>query len=328
MVGFPGDPHGSELAAWASWVSQSSWLTAVGADYAVQGATVSPAVVLPDAAPSEISDAEIQSLLLDRIGDGTLPMPGGQTVYVLSLPASTLVFFGSETSCTSFGGYHASVSQGALHVAYAVLPTCPAGQFGPTEIAGLEVVASHELIEAATDPFVGDDPAFTIDTSQPSSGAWPWLGSEVADLCAHQPIVFPSGTGMEWAQRVWSTSAAASGGDPCVPNPAAQPYFNASVVGDAVRDVAPGDTVVFELTGFSLEDVPPWTIDAQPKTREFDVSLELDSPTLQNGQTVHLTVQVPSTASAGSTSGFVLRSLRNGDTDNYAMWPMAVVIPN
>ena len=76
-------------------------------------------------------------------------------------------------SCFSFGGYHNGyVSAKHGNVFYAVLPECSSG------FSGVTYVASHELIEAVTDPFPtpGSSPAYPQ--------AWNAVdGNEIADLC-------------------------------------------------------------------------------------------------------------------------------------------------
>jgi hypothetical protein len=111
-------------------------------------------------------------------------------------------------------------------VAYAVIPRCES--FGDlTGIDAITGVTSHELIEASTDPYPFNDPAY----AQVDQDHYYWSsalgGGEVGDLCAQNPGAFTFFDELPYAvQRTWSNVSIAAGHDPCVPEVAKEVYFN------------------------------------------------------------------------------------------------------
>ena len=129
--------------------------------------------------------------------DAAFPEPDANVLYVLHYPTEVTItqegFFGVGTSCTNFGGYHGNIqldfTHGRLLVAYAVIPDC--GTFG--DLTGLDAITateSHELVEAATDPYPKDDPAFANTDSDHAFWGFALGGGENGDLCAQDPASF------------------------------------------------------------------------------------------------------------------------------------------
>src|SRR5262249_42285690 len=146
---------------------------------------------------------------------------------------------GAQKSCESFGGYHDSITldeaHGARDVAYAVVPRCPS--FGHLHgVDALTAAESHELIEAATDPYPMTNPAFL----EPDQAHLSWLlalgGGEVGDMCAQSPGAFTKFAELPYVvKRSWSNTAAMNSHDPCVPAPPDEVYFNSvPELGDSV----------------------------------------------------------------------------------------------
>lgn len=320
-ITYPGYPYATAIEAWADWIPTSSWLATVGADYGVGAGTHSGHLVMSEPAPASISDDQIKGLLAGLVKSGDLPAPTSDTLFMIFFPESTSVVLGGSPSCVSFGAYHASAGGTVPVFAYAVEPACPGTKFGPDELAGVMVAASHELIEAATDARPESKQGFTLTSGE--KGAFDFIGGEVGDLCAHQPTKIDG----FWVQRSWSSSEALAGRNPCVPVPAGEVYYNVTVPSDSVRAVAAGDSTTFDVTGWSLAPTADWQIDAQKKLADFTPILELDRATLNNGEVAHLKVTVPPGTPSQARAGFVVRSLRGGDTDDYTMWPMAVHVP-
>lgn len=126
--------------------------------------------------PSTVTDAQLQHLLAQYIGAGSLPKPDSETVFVLFLPDGVSVTLGQDSSCTTFCGYHDyfMLSDGTT-VYYAVLPfpSC-AGCLGPfTTLDALTSTTSHEVCEAVTDPI-------------PGTGWYDDQNGEIGDICAWQ----------------------------------------------------------------------------------------------------------------------------------------------
>ena len=89
-------------------------------------------------------------------------------------------------------------------------------------------MASHEMVEASTDPFGTAYAQTDLDHI-----AWAYFfGSEVGDMCAFHAgaAITPSDIGFA-VQRTWSNAAAAAFEDPCVPGESS-PLFLAAPVGE------------------------------------------------------------------------------------------------
>jgi hypothetical protein len=317
-VTFSGYAYESQVQDYGDYIVGSKWLTEVGKDYGVGTGTHLAKIVLNEQPPSFITDDQIQLWLAQKIGDGSLPAPptlDNDYLYAIYYPSSTSIELQGTKSCEYFGGYHNSVDQGSLRVAYAVLPTCTNTQ-DPT-LVSLQVSASHELIEAATDaqPITGIPGYMIQDENEP----WTFVGGEVADLCV----------GMETTeagfafQRIWSNSAAAADQNPCIP--ATGPYFNVSTSPAGLAQVTPGGSTQFTLTGWSTEPVGDWYVQAAPYTGTFQADAYVDASYLNNGKTATLTVSAPFGVGSQEYASVIVYSALS--PNNYAFWPVVVYTP-
>jgi hypothetical protein len=118
----------------------------------------------------------------------------------------------------------------------------------------MTTLASHEIIESATDP-VGD--GWKLESATP-----PWTGSvwglddggtfeENADMCEDTRYL-DSGY---YYQRIFTNQAAALGGDPCVPSIPTS-YFSVTTAKDWYATTT-GDVTV-PVTGWSVGSVATW----------------------------------------------------------------------
>src|SRR5262249_25093756 len=137
-------------------------------------------------------------------------------------------------SCSDFDGFHESVVVSGVSVAYSVVLVCSTTSATPDEAT---LTFSHELIEAATDPF---GTGYYVDSAD--YGVIPFDGAgEVGDLCGAAATTPPE-VGY-YVQRSWSNAAARASHSPCVPA-ATETYFNtATVVADPVSFEFYGTTV-------------------------------------------------------------------------------------
>lgn len=204
----------------------------------------------------------------------TIPAPDGNTVYMFYFPSTTTITGFVGPSCQAYGGYHFNqvYADGKTPIYYAVLPDCAAGS--PYELEAVTVAASHELIEATSDP--APNTGWSLDTSPyPDAGTTPiefrndpWLSlgyGEIADNCVGTQWMLDGGTVV---QRIWSNSAATGGHDPCVPTPAGQTYFNASP-DKAIYVASVGDTFTVDVTPFADVARPSWQLDAIDYSQEL-----------------------------------------------------------
>ena len=195
----------------------------------------------PDRAPDAITDAQIVDILFSGLADGTLPKPAagnlGDVLYMFWF-SHTVITAGSQKSCVDFGGYHNSARRNGVEVVYAVVAECD----------GLDtrIVASHELIEAATDPMPSNHPGYQLtDETSP----WLALGEEVGDLCERSDATGTWNDGSNAAQRIWSNTAAAAGQDPCIPHIGTPPYNMRPGIRTVPR-IRPGEHQSIPLTGW------------------------------------------------------------------------------
>src|SRR5262249_26295614 len=139
----------------------SSYWNAAVAEYGVGPATATEPMVfdeselLSDDSGTTVTAKGVIDFLATRL-DGAhegWAAADESAIYLLLLPTDVNVARGGLQSCAGFSGYHgAAFAAGAsTRFAYAVIPACAK--------PGWTAVMSHELVEAATDPF-GDLGAF------------------------------------------------------------------------------------------------------------------------------------------------------------------------
>lgn len=122
----------AEVAVGVSPVSPtlvSDYLSHLGA-YGVQGGYVDTIIQLPSAGP--LDDGQVKELLQSEVAAGQLPVPDGfSRLYLVLTPVN---------EGPQIGAWHGYWREGLIGAPYCVSPD----QFG----------ATHELAEAATDPFL------------------------------------------------------------------------------------------------------------------------------------------------------------------------------
>jgi hypothetical protein len=315
-ISFMNDPLQPDVDKFASDLvsSPNYWNGAVG-EYGV-GPIAQSFFHANETPAASLADADVRTWLADKIqNDATFPKPDESTIYALFYPSGTNVSSLGGVTCEEFQGYHDSFPLGSSgDVIYAIVPRCaPPPVQGVTDADQMTAEASHEVIEAATDPLPSSKPAYiTVDAN---SHAWELLaGGEIGDLCGAYPNVFYVPPGFDHLmQRVWSNANAAASHDPCEPilGGAPTPYFNSAPVF--------GDTITVEVAGIPTKtqgvklqvgaettieidlysDGPtsgPWTLSAVDISSEFfgekpALQLTFDQTTGQNGDKVNLTIK-------------------------------------
>jgi hypothetical protein len=317
---FNNDPDVATLTGFNQWLVTSDWLDEVGTEYGVGAGSVLGTVQLPMPAPASITDAQMLDMVYQGLAAGSLPKPAdgqlGDVLYVFYLPVGTVVTAGNTRSCVDFGGYHNSARRNGVELSYAVIAACqPASRLTTIELR--ELIMSHELIEAATDPVPGNRPAYRLN--DPSS-PWSSTGGEVGDLCevSGQEALRDNGYVV---QRSWS-NAAAEAGDPCAPIPIGSVYFNLRVAGTFPPRIPAGGHQTLQITGWSTGKLADWTLQAQPATVGA-VTLTLGATTLNAGKTTTLDIAVPATARTGSTAQFYVFSSMGSA---YETLPMLAIV--
>ena len=311
-ISFQGDTLQPDIDKFASdLVSSPNYWKGAVSEYGV-GAMTQVAYHSTDTPAATLSDGDVQTWLTDKIkNDATFPKPDASTIYTLFYPKGTNVTNFGGTTCQEFQGYHDSFPLDAsTNVIYAIVGRCPPPVSTITDADEMTAEASHEVVEAATDPLPSSKPAYiTVDAN---SHAWELLaGGEIGDLCGAYPNVFYVPTGFDHLmQRVWSNANAAAGHDPCQPD-APAPYFNsAPVMSDTIHirvggltvttqgvKLAVGAETTIELDLYS--DGPtsgPWTVSVLDITSAFfggqpALQFTLDRTTGQNGDKLNLTIK-------------------------------------
>ncbi len=304
-VTFPGDTDADELDDFVASVGCSAYWSAVTADYGVGPAVAGPAARLTEQAPGSIDDAQIKTWLVEKIegGDPRFPRPAPETVYIIWYPVETTVTRGSDVSCVAFGGYHDSDAlTDGTPFSYVVMPRCTTGDAGVPADA-LTAPASHEILEACTDPEWSSRPAYELtDTNHP--GPVFGIGSEIADMCeltgGLKLADFP------WpVAKAWSNRSAWAADDPCAPAPGTDYVYAAPLVNDIVMvgdsgvpsavvhvPVGGSDTVEVHVIGnasaleVQLSAMDALALSGQPPAIFFS----FDNASSALGATVHMTL--------------------------------------
>jgi hypothetical protein len=237
-------------------------------------------------AGTTITDAQIQTELGKLIDAGKVAAPDANSLYMVHFAPGVTIDDGTGAkSCNQFCAYHGSFKHGTKSVYYGVIPdqggACSQGCAGdPDLFKDTCAVASHEFVEATTDPDV-DAPAW-IDDQQ----------GEIGDICVGQ---LGSAAGytvqLEWSQKQGA----------CIDHVAGlTPTFSFTVT-PATQTVAAGNAAVYQVATTSTE--------GDPETLSFTVSGvpggargTFDHTTAMTGAPVVLTVATDSTAAASSST--------------------------
>ncbi|MHB8719145.1 MAG: PLL family lectin [Candidatus Dormibacteria bacterium] len=171
-----------------------------------------------------VTDTQIQRELKLQIASTTLPAPGPNVLYAIHFPLGVTISMADGSGATVYSGvgfcaYHGTTS--APEAYYSVLPDFDTGgmtQCGTgTEFQRLTTISSHELVEAITDPEVGNAAALA-----PPLGWYDQANNqEAADLCEslNDQASMVGGDGHTYSVQVaWSNLQNA-----CVDRPAPTP---------------------------------------------------------------------------------------------------------
>jgi hypothetical protein len=328
------------ITDFASGLGTTSYWAAVTGEYGVGPATSDVPVEVSESPTGTIDDTAISAWLAQKLNanDSAFPTADDNTIFLLVYPPGVTVTIQGEQGCVNLGAYHNSVKLDAAHaslpVAYAVIPNCP-NFHGFTGIDEITLASSHELIEAATDPFPMDTPAY--DLPDPDHTIWTiYTGNEICDFCDNSASSYTKLPGFDYMiERCWSNKSAALLHDPCVPGDASLPYFNSAPVLDGTVHfqtltfpgviIPVGQTRDVELDLFSeAKTGGPWSLSAEDLAPSFGGAAELefsfDRSSGVNGEKIHLSV----TAKKKAASGFSLFVLKSSLGDQTSSWVIPV----
>ena len=327
----------AQVEQFLTQLSGSDYWTTTTGEYGVGTLTVLPTIVLTDTPPT--TDDALKALLASKF-DGTHPefgnAPDANAIYSVFLPAGVVLDAGGAKSCQDFGAYHDEAATAKQEsIVYALMPRCQ-GQ-GP-DIEGVTISASHELIEAATDPRVETTPAF--GDSDADHYVWAITpAAEVGDYCEYLDTAYDKLVGDFFVQRTWSNAAALAGTDPCVPA-APGPYIGAEpafpdstpiegftgVVTTKGVIVPVGMTKTIDVVLYSDVDGPAFTVQALDLAGAFgdpaELSFTWDKTTGKNGDHLQLSIK---RIKAGSLPGseFVIMAQDSAGTTHSMWWSYA-----
>jgi len=324
-VTWPGDDKADQLEALGDAIGAGQYWKDVTSEYGV-GAGSSGAehhLRLTETAPASMSDKQLDAFVAQSLSRAEAPWPAtsGNPVYILYLAKATTLMLSGKSACSQgIGGYHSSTKVNGSSVAYAIVPRCG------NSFERITVAASHELAEAATDPYPNSRPAYVgFKEEHLAWDIFQQFQSENGDACE-----FYRDSNLEASendvgftlQRQWSNASGKAGHDPCVPAFKNTTYFNVTPLGLEDIDVdlssiggsetttkgykvKVGETRQIPLGFYSDRPLTPWTIKAitggiTGGRSSGGVDLELDVTSGQNGQKAYLSVTVNTAGTTGS----------------------------
>jgi hypothetical protein len=183
--------------------------------------------------------------------------------------------------------------------------------------------ASHELAEAATDPFPTGSAGYYMDAQPPD----PWTfedREEVGDLCETENNVYETDQISTWAlQPIWANSAAAARMNPCIPSDGT--YNTVTVSPADVPTVAAGQSFTFHITGWANYAAPPWSVSVGDADYSFysatTLQASLSGTTIAKNGSLTLTLKAPANANSGDPCGVKILS---GPTGH--IWPVGFIV--
>jgi hypothetical protein len=172
--------------------------SSIGSGTAVNG-------IVDNRTTASVSDSTVRSRISALITAGSLPAPGSNTYYPVHFPSGmTITAPDGSRSCVQFCAYHSTFVRNGVNVNYGIIPDigqsgCNGGCGGSTVTNNTDSVASHELVEATTDPAVG------LATTFAAPLAWydRTDNGEIGDLCNG----IQGTTAGFVVQKEWSNSA-------------------------------------------------------------------------------------------------------------------------
>jgi hypothetical protein len=280
-----------------------------------------------------------------QVGTQTFAPPDENTLYLVFFPSATTLSLKGSTGCAQILGYH-GVSDAKAGYAFAAVGRCQ--DFENPEFDTVTITASHEILEAVTDPSATKDSFGWVSMD---GDHWIWgdaFDSELGDFCQGNPewpnSVKPSDLGYS-VQKIWSNAWAKAGHNPCAPNDPSTPFYGAGPAQGAMETVMVtttnatfntqgvivpvGQTKTIDVQLFSDAPTSDWSVQAIDwgqfhLNRAQELDLSLDQGTGNNGTVLHLSIHAIAKGVPGYSTA-VLSSSPPGSTDVWWRWPILVV---
>jgi hypothetical protein len=342
-VTWDADPNASTFETFGDEIGASNFWKATTSEYGVGPATSGAAnhVRIATAPQATMTDTALDSFIASHAGNGW-PAPDAETVYVVYLPPSLELTSSGTDACAGEDGYHDETFTATNDpIVYAVIDERCASLQSADVLAFATETASHELVEAVTDPFTQSTYAWTgFDPDHYAWEVWTQKQDEVADACEYADDAYY----LEQApfafslQRAWSNASAAAGHDPCVPAPST-PNFDAVALEQqpimltvstkpiATRGygVLAGQTATVKIGLYSDAPTAPWSVSVvegdaftTPSAPHLDITQSAASG--NNGDTIDVTITTKTTKASGVLVTIV--STQNG-VSHYAPFLVA-----
>jgi hypothetical protein len=256
------------------------------------------------AAPAKATIDETKDLIpwiSGLIDAGKVPPPDANTLYFVHLPGTSQVSSGAGgTTCSDNCAYHFFYTKGTQEVRFAVIPdqnsgACSTNPSCPTQLAAfdrLTIVASHELVEAVTDP----NGMGWLDNNQACG--------EIGDICVGQPGKAAGFT----VQLEWSNKNAK-----CIDHDA-NVVFNdfALALVPAAATAAAGGSASVEVAAMPTTGSQPVALTLTAESLPVGVTGTFASPSVQSNASTMLTLAVAPTLAPGSYPYSVTGKAANG----------------
>ena len=313
-ISFADDPDSAEEEAWLDWALSSTWLPAATAEYGVGAASVADRIRLAEMAPATFSEADVTTWISSHAGS-SIPMPAQELLYVIYFPQTTALAY-KGTYCMDFSGYHTDITVAGMKVPVALVGRCKTFWAGLDELQNVERTASHELVEALTDPFFHYAPAYRTrsDARDAQSALALASGDELGDTCHGSQVVVDNGF---IGQRIWSNTNALAATDPCSPE-ADAPFFEVTTQ-QPWYGVTAGSAVSINLQGWSEEPLDDWYVTAVVgggsgfsaviTSDEMETAGSGSVAKTNAGRNVTVTVTAPASAAKDDSVGVAVRSI-------------------
>jgi hypothetical protein len=282
-----------DLARFGNRLVTSDWYHKVGAEYGFDIGTAELVDIGP--APTSISRADIAQKIIDLIAARRVPRPtaADELLYLLYVPPRVARGAGLQRS------YHEmlTLSDGMRFPIAVVLDS-------GRSAADTTTTAAHQLINAVTNPYTPPKDGYYADP--PKTDPWSLVRGEIGDLCegeepyADNEFAYP---------RVYSNRAAIASLPPCLPILPEDSWSDVTAEPATIQMIAAAGSVRFRLTGWSTRPLPAWNIRVQvadsSQLSADEMRPQLSSDTINNGQTVTLTLHAPPEGVAPGTTGSV-----------------------
>jgi hypothetical protein len=255
--------------------------------------------------PDFTGDEAFTDWVSDAVNAGLLGPLGAEDIPVFFLPQSAQI---DSSDCQTEGGYHWSLPVSGKTLVYAVIDLCPiSDELSNVDLMNRTYAASHELIEAATDPLGGVAnawralgpgviaPSVLLPQVDTAAGA-----DELVDYCnssSNSPLDYPFTVAVPYSNR-----RARAGLDPCstaTPLDALAVLSTTAGVQPAPVDLSSGSTHA-TVDVFAADPSATYRLivyaSLSTMPAGYNPSLLGPSPFLQvhDGDSIALTLQLPS----------------------------------